>query len=70
MPKVFFADDAAADIAFARGTLAGAGREVVTCDKALEAEVQPDALFSFDRYEAGRIASIPVPKGGTPVQAA
>ena len=50
MPKVFIVDDAPADIAFARGILAGAGHDVSTCDKAAEAEAriaqaQPDAIL-------------------------
>ena len=43
-------DDAAADLAFARGILAEAHHEVVTCDKPAEAEAriaefQPDAVL-------------------------
>jgi twitching motility two-component system response regulator PilH len=50
MPKVFIVDDAPADLAFARGILADAKYEVVTCDKAAEAEdriaeAQPDVIL-------------------------
>jgi twitching motility two-component system response regulator PilH len=50
MPKVFIVDDAPADLAFARGILANASYEVVTCDKALDAEAriaeaQPDVVL-------------------------
>ena len=51
MPKVFIVDDAPADLAFARGILSADARyEVVTCDRAAEAEAriaesQPDAVL-------------------------
>jgi twitching motility two-component system response regulator PilH len=50
MAKVFIVDDAAADLAFARGILAEAHHAVVTCDRAAEAEariaeLQPDAVL-------------------------
>ncbi len=50
MPKVFIVDDAPADLAFARGILADANYEVVTCDKPMEAEdriaeARPDVVL-------------------------